>query len=91
QGVRSKIHAPMRNFLRTPNNLVEWDRRLILVAAIEKSKLNVPKSIQMWGLKHSRNAWMELEQTPHPLYPDFIRVSENEEVEVDGFGDTEGN
>ncbi|KAH9289323.1 hypothetical protein KI387_033440, partial [Taxus chinensis] len=47
QGVRSEIHAPMRNFLRTPNNLVEWHRRLILVAAIEKRKLNVPKSIQM--------------------------------------------
>ncbi|KAJ6327338.1 hypothetical protein OIU78_014254 [Salix suchowensis] len=37
-----KIQAPMRRFLRSPR-LVESRGKLLLVAAVEKSKLNVPK------------------------------------------------
>ncbi|MCO5577756.1 hypothetical protein L7F22_031588 [Adiantum nelumboides] len=74
QGVWSKIQAPMRRFLRTPN-LVECRGRLVLVAAVEKNKLNVPKSIRIWGLQHSRTNWVELERMPQGLYEEFMRIS----------------
>ncbi|KAI5667222.1 hypothetical protein M9H77_17075 [Catharanthus roseus] len=45
-----KLQAPMRRFLRSPS-LVESRGSLILVAAVEKSKLNVPKSLRLWSLQ----------------------------------------
>lgn len=85
EGVWSKIQAPMRRFLRTPN-LVECRGRLVLVAAVQKSKLNVPKSIRMWGLQHSKNGWVELERMPHGLYDEFMRVSEEDSFACIGHG-----
>ncbi|XP_057818710.1 protein UNUSUAL FLORAL ORGANS [Cryptomeria japonica] len=77
RGVWSKIEAPMRRFLRAPS-LVECRGRLVLVAAVRKSKLNVPKSIRMWGLHHSRNGWVELERMPQTLYDQFITLSDED-------------
>lgn len=85
QGVWSKIQAPMRRFLKTPN-LVECRGRLVLVAAVQKSKLNVPKSIRMWGLQQSKNGWVELERMPQDLYEEFMRVSEEEAFTCIGHG-----
>ncbi|GLJ44295.1 hypothetical protein SUGI_0927030 [Cryptomeria japonica] len=77
EGVWSKIQAPMRRFLRSPN-LVECRGRLVMVAAVQKSKLNVPKSIRIWGLQDSRNAWVEVERMPQSLYDDFIKMCDDE-------------
>lgn len=85
QGVWSKIQAPMRRFLRTPN-LVECRGRLVLVAAVEKNKLNVPKSIRIWGLQHSKTGWVELERMPQSLYEEFMRVSGEKAFSCIGHG-----
>lgn len=85
QGIWSKIQAPMRRFLRMPN-LVECRGRLVLVAAVEKNKLNVPKSIRIWGLQHSRTSWVELERMPQGLYEEFMNVSGHKAFHCIGHG-----
>ncbi|KAI3948468.1 hypothetical protein MKW98_019218 [Papaver atlanticum] len=60
-----EIEAPMRRHLRSPN-LVECRGRLVLVAAVEKSKLKVPKSLRMWQKK-----WLEAEKMTQNLYKQF--------------------
>lgn len=65
-----KIQAPMRRFLRSPS-LLESKGRLILVAAVEKSKLNVPKSLRLWSLQQDNATWVEIERMPQPLYTQF--------------------
>ncbi|XAR52876.1 hypothetical protein NMG60_11021195 [Bertholletia excelsa] len=65
-----KIQAPMRRFLRSPS-LVESHGKMILVAAVEKSKLNVPKSLRMWGLQQACGTWVEMERMPQQLYVQF--------------------
>ncbi|KAI7999445.1 Protein UNUSUAL FLORAL ORGANS [Camellia lanceoleosa] len=69
----SKIQAPMRRFLRSPG-LVESRGSLILVAAVEKSKLNVPKSLRLWGLQPCGTTWVEIERMPQQLYVQFEEV-----------------
>nr|AJP06362.1 UFO2 [Pinus tabuliformis] len=76
-GMWSKIQAPMRRFLRSPN-LVECRGRLVMVAAVQKSKLNVPKSVRIWGLQDSRTGWVELERMPQSLYDEFMKVCDQE-------------
>ncbi|KAL8508653.1 hypothetical protein ACS0TY_019049 [Phlomoides rotata] len=66
-----KIQAPMRRFLRSPS-LVESRGRLVLVAAVEKSKLNVPKSLRLWTLHEC--VWVEIERMPQQLYNQFVEV-----------------
>ncbi|XP_021300289.1 protein UNUSUAL FLORAL ORGANS [Herrania umbratica] len=68
-----KIQAPMRRFLRSPS-LVESRGKLILVAAVEKSKLNVPKSLRLWGLQACGTTWVEIERMPLQLYMQFAEV-----------------
>ncbi|XP_057470830.1 protein UNUSUAL FLORAL ORGANS-like [Actinidia eriantha] len=68
-----KIQAPMRRFLRSPN-LVESRGKTILVAAVEKSKLNVPKSLRMWGLQSCGTTWVEIDRMPQQLYVQFEEV-----------------
>ncbi|CAN7056068.1 unnamed protein product [Brassica oleracea var. botrytis] len=65
-----KIQAPMRRFLRSPS-LLESKGRLVLVAAVEKSKLNVPKSLRLWSLQQDIATWVEIERMPQPLYTQF--------------------
>ena len=43
-----RIQAPMRRFIRSPS-LVESRGRLIIVATVENSKLNVPKKLEDLG------------------------------------------
>ncbi|KAK3432434.1 hypothetical protein EUGRSUZ_E04314 [Eucalyptus grandis] len=68
-----KIQAPMRRFLRSPS-LVESKGRLLLVAAVEKSKLNVPKSLRIWFLQDCGTAWVEMERMPLQLYIQFADI-----------------
>ncbi|KAK4752356.1 hypothetical protein SAY87_021154 [Trapa incisa] len=66
-----KIQAPMRRFLRCPS-LVEGGGRLVLVAAVEKSKLNVPRSLRLWAMQPPcRTSWVEIERMPQQLYVQF--------------------
>ncbi|KAI3455788.1 hypothetical protein Pfo_012451 [Paulownia fortunei] len=68
-----KIQAPMRRFLRSPS-LVESRGKLILVAAVEKSKLNVPKSLRLWTLQECGTMWVEIERMPQQLYNQFAEI-----------------
>lgn len=68
-----KIQAPMRRFLRSPS-LVESKGKLVLIAAVEKSKLNVPKSLRMWGLQNCGTTWVEIERMPQQLYAQFAEL-----------------
>ncbi|KAB1221531.1 Protein UNUSUAL FLORAL ORGANS [Morella rubra] len=63
-----KIQAPMRRFLRSPS-LVESRGNLLLVAAVEKSKLNVPKSLRLWALQACGATWVEVERMPSNSIP----------------------
>ncbi|KAB2601720.1 protein UNUSUAL FLORAL ORGANS-like [Pyrus ussuriensis x Pyrus communis] len=64
------IEAPMRRALRSPT-LMESSGKLLLVSAVEKSKLNVPKSLRIWGLQACGTTWVEMERMPQQLYVQF--------------------
>ncbi|KAL6561841.1 hypothetical protein OROGR_002848 [Orobanche gracilis] len=72
-----KIQAPMRRFLRSPNLVAVGNKnhsKLILVAAVEKSKLNVPKSLRLWTLQECGTLWVEIERMPQQLYNQFAEI-----------------
>ncbi|KAG9439434.1 hypothetical protein H6P81_019599 [Aristolochia fimbriata] len=81
-----KTQAPMRRFLRSPS-LVECRGRLVLVAAVEKSKLNVPRSVRLWGLQPCGRAWAEVERMPQPLHAQFAEVEAGTGFDCVGHGD----
>ncbi|KAH7569698.1 hypothetical protein ACOSP7_013340 [Xanthoceras sorbifolium] len=80
------IQAPMRRFLRSPS-LVESRGKLVLVAAVEKSKLNVPKSLRLWGLQSCGTAWVEIERMPQQLYLQFTELEAGNGFESFGHGE----
>ncbi|XP_038970991.1 protein ABERRANT PANICLE ORGANIZATION 1-like [Phoenix dactylifera] len=69
-----KIQPPMRRFLRSPS-LAECGGRVLLVAAVEKSRLSVPRSVRLWSLQPCGRAWAEVERMPQEVY---VRFSEAE-------------
>ncbi|XP_071731205.1 protein UNUSUAL FLORAL ORGANS [Rutidosis leptorrhynchoides] len=81
-----KIQAPMRRFLRCPS-LVESKGKLVLIAAVEKSKLNVPKSLRMWGLQSCGSVWVEIERMPQQLYAQFAELEGGRGFTCVGNGD----
>ncbi|OIW18931.1 hypothetical protein TanjilG_25374 [Lupinus angustifolius] len=81
-----KIQAPMRRFLRSPN-LVECEGKLLLVAAVEKSKLNVPKSLRVWSLQSCGTMWVESERMPQQLYVQFSDLESGNGFECVGHGE----
>ncbi|KDP32556.1 hypothetical protein JCGZ_14864 [Jatropha curcas] len=81
-----KIQAPMRRFLRSPS-LVESKGKLILVAAVEKSKLNVPKSLRLWGLQSCGATWVEIERMPQQLYIQFAELEAGRGFHCVGHGE----
>ncbi|OVA15701.1 F-box domain [Macleaya cordata] len=81
-----KIQAPMRRFLRSPS-LVECRGRLVLVAAVEKSKLNVPKSLRLWVLQIRASTWVEVERMPQQLYEQFSEAEGGKGFDCVGNGD----
>ncbi|VFQ98343.1 unnamed protein product [Cuscuta campestris] len=80
-----KIQAPMRRFLRSPS-LVESGGRLVMVAAVEKSNLNVPRSLRMWALQDG-GAWAEIERMPQQLYGQFVEAEKGEGFDCVGHGE----
>jgi hypothetical protein len=81
-----KIQAPMRRFLRSPR-LVESMGKLILVAAVEKSKLNVPKSLRLWRLQPCGTTWIEIERMPQQLYLQFAELGGGHGFDCVGHGE----
>ncbi|XP_010519021.1 PREDICTED: protein UNUSUAL FLORAL ORGANS [Tarenaya hassleriana] len=81
-----KIQAPMRRFIRSPS-LMESKGRLILVAAVEKSKLNVPKSLRLWSLQRDDATWIEIERMPQQLYVQFAAEEAGKGFECVGNGE----
>ncbi|KAL9236438.1 hypothetical protein vseg_011111 [Gypsophila vaccaria] len=73
-----KIQAPMRRFLRSPSLVAAAGShsisRLLLVAAVEKSKLNVPRSLRVWALQGCGTQWVEVERMPQQLFAQFEQV-----------------
>ncbi|KAL9684431.1 hypothetical protein QQ045_021869 [Rhodiola kirilowii] len=82
----SKIQAPMRRFLRSPS-LIENKGKLMLVAAVEKSKLNVPKSLRMWCLQECGSSWVEIERMPLQLYAQFEEMEGGRGFDCVGHGE----
>lgn len=85
----SKIQAPMRRFLRSPS-IVGCNEKVLLVAMVEKSKLNVPRSVRVWELQCCRTTWVEVERMPQETYNEFARVENGRGFECFGQGDTMG-
>ncbi|MED6201150.1 hypothetical protein PIB30_092079 [Stylosanthes scabra] len=81
-----KIQAPMRRFLRSPS-LLECKGKLLLVAAVEKSKLNVPKSLRVWTLQSCGTMWVESERMPQQLYVQFAELEVGNGFECVGHGE----
>ncbi|KAL5977516.1 hypothetical protein ACLOJK_021863 [Asimina triloba] len=81
-----EIQAPMKRFLRSPS-LVECRGRLLLVAAVAKSKLNVPKSVRLWALQACRQTWTEVGRMPRELYEQFAAVEDGRGFDCVGSGD----
>ncbi|KAH7654568.1 F-box domain-containing protein [Dioscorea alata] len=80
-----KIQAPMRRFLRCPS-LVDLGGRVVLVAAVEKSKLNVPRSLRLWVLQPCGRAWAELDRMPAEVYRQFSEAEGGHGFECVGHG-----
>ncbi|KAJ4758341.1 Protein UNUSUAL FLORAL ORGANS [Rhynchospora pubera] len=55
----SHIQPPMRRYLRSPS-LVEFGEGVGLVAAVEKNRLNVPRSVRVWSLQPCGHSWVEI-------------------------------
>ncbi|CAN4083689.1 unnamed protein product [Withania somnifera] len=82
----SKIQAPLRRFLRSPS-LVEGNGKLVLVAAVEKSKLNVPRSLRLWALQDCGTMWVEIERMPQQLYVQFSELENGQGFNCVGHGE----
>lgn len=80
------IQAPMRRFLRSPSLLDSYGK-LILVAAVEKSKLNVPKSLRLWSLQACGTVWAEIERMPQQLYAQFAEIEAGNGFDTIGHGE----
>nr|ACA61781.1 DOUBLE TOP [Petunia x hybrida] len=83
----SKIQAPMRRFLRSPSLVESNNGKLVLVAAVEKSKLNVPRSLRLWSLQECGTMWVEIERMPQQLYVQFAEVENGQGFNCVGHGE----
>ncbi|KAJ6389276.1 hypothetical protein OIU77_027588 [Salix suchowensis] len=68
----------------------DWSRaggKLLLVAAVEKSKLNVPKSLRLWCLQPCGTTWIEIERMPQQLYLQFAELEVGHGFDCVGHGE----
>ncbi|WOL03358.1 hypothetical protein Cni_G12078 [Canna indica] len=82
-----KIQPPMRRFLRSPSIVECGGGRVVLVAAVEKSKLSVPRSVRMWALQSCGRAWAEIDRMPHDVHLQFSEAEGGRGFECVGHGD----
>ncbi|KAK8971184.1 Protein UNUSUAL FLORAL ORGANS [Platanthera guangdongensis] len=85
--VWSKIQAPMRRFLRSPSLAVRGSSAVLIIAAVEKSKLSVPRSVRVWSLQPCAKAWAEVERMPPEIYRQFSEAEGGRGFEAVGHGD----
>lgn len=85
----SKIQAPMRRFLRSPSLALRGGSpaSVLIIAAVEKSKLSVPRSVRIWSLQPSSKAWAETERMPPEIYRQFSEAEGGRGFECAGHGD----
>ncbi|KAK8921326.1 Protein UNUSUAL FLORAL ORGANS [Platanthera zijinensis] len=88
--VWSKIQAPMRRFLRSPSLAARGSSAVLLIAAVEKSKLSVPRSVRVWSLQPCAKAWAEVERMPPEIYRQFSEAEGGRGFEAVGHGDILG-
>lgn len=67
--------------------MVESRGKMILIAAVEKSKLNVPKSLRLWGLQSCGTTWVEIDRMPQQLYVQFEDVEGGKGFNCVGHGE----
>ncbi|KAJ1260272.1 hypothetical protein BS78_10G219400 [Paspalum vaginatum] len=99
--VWSKVQPPMRRFLRSPA-LVELgggrerEARVALVAAVEKSRLSVPRSVRVWTLRGGHGAaggsggggaWNEVARMPADVHAQFAVAEGGRGFECAAHGD----
>ncbi|KAK4347660.1 hypothetical protein RND71_033999 [Anisodus tanguticus] len=61
--------------------------RPVLVAAVEKSKLNVPRSLRLWALQDCGTMWVEIERMPQRLYVQFAEMENGQGFNCVGHGE----
>ncbi|KAH0453572.1 hypothetical protein IEQ34_017896 [Dendrobium chrysotoxum] len=85
----SKIQAPMRRFLRSPSLALRGGSppSVLIIAAVEKSKLSVPRSVRVWSLQPCSKAWTETERMPPEIYRQFSEAEGGRGFECVGHGD----
>lgn len=88
----SKIQPPMRRFLRSPN-LVEILANdggigIGLAAAVEKNRLNVPRSVRVWSLQlqPGGHSWVEISRMPIDVHARFYENCMHGAFECAGHG-----
>ncbi|KAG0447879.1 hypothetical protein HPP92_028101 [Vanilla planifolia] len=74
----------MRRFLRSPS-LADHGTEVVMVAAVEKSKLSVPRSVRVWALQSK--AWTEIERMPPEIYRQFSEAEGGRGFESVGSGE----
>lgn len=86
----SKIQAPMRRFLRSPSLAVARGK-VVMVAAVEKRKLSVPRSVRVWELQEEGGGegrgWVEVERMPAEFFQQFEEVEGGRGFECIGSGE----
>jgi hypothetical protein len=94
----SKVQPPMRRFLRSPA-LVELgggrqtEARVGMVAAVEKSRLSVPRSVRVWTLRGGHGGtggsggWTEVARMPPDVHEQFTAAEGGRGFECAAHGD----
>ncbi|KAK3131030.1 hypothetical protein QOZ80_6BG0501140 [Eleusine coracana subsp. coracana] len=94
----TKVQPPMRRFLRSPA-LVELgggrqsEVRVGMVAAVEKSRLSVPRSVRVWALRSGApsssggGAWTEVARMPPDVHEQFAAAEGGRGFECAAHGD----
>ncbi|XP_020575575.1 protein UNUSUAL FLORAL ORGANS [Phalaenopsis equestris] len=85
----SKIQAPMRRFLRSPSLALRGGspQSVLIIAAVEKNKLSVPRSVRVWSLQPCSKAWTETERMPPEIYSQFSEAEGGRGFECVSHGD----
>jgi hypothetical protein len=94
-----KLQPPMRRFLRSPA-LVELgggrqrEARVGMVAAVEKSRLSVPRSVRVWTLRGAGGhgaggggSWTEVARMPPDVHEQFAAAEGERGFECAAHGD----
>jgi hypothetical protein len=94
-----KLQPPMRRFLRSPA-LVELgggrqrEARVGMVAAVEKSRLSVPRSVRVWTLRGAGGhgaggggSWSEVARMPPDVHEQFAAAEGGRGFECAAHGD----